>query len=191
MLIAGIDEAGRGALAGPVVVGLVIFDPITTNSSLFKDSKVLTHKKRNILYKHLRETNSQVIFSIINHKKIDTLNILQATLLGMKQCILKLKTKPDHIIIDGNKKPSLKNFHITTCVKGDQKIPEISAASIVAKVVRDTIMTKYHQYFPDYNFNEHKGYGTKDHFETIFKHGRSKIHRQTFAVNQQLSLNLS
>lgn len=189
-MIAGIDEAGRGALAGPVVSALVILDTNLTKD-IFKDSKSLDFHKRNEKYKLLKESNSIIHFSIINNKKIDKINILNATMLSMKNCILQLKknkTTPTKIIIDGNKKPEIEDFNVCTCVKGDTLIPEISAASIVAKVIRDKIMLKYSKLFSNYMFDQHKGYGTTLHYKCIEKYGITKLHRQSFNTSRQLKL---
>jgi ribonuclease HII len=189
-MIAGIDEAGRGALAGPVVSALVIFDT-TIDKSQFKDSKTLTHQQRIKKYHLLKNSNSIIKFSIVNNKEIDKTNILKATLKSMKNCILKLKKeniKPESIIIDGNKKPDVNGYNISYCIKGDKLIPEISAASILAKVIRDKIMIKYSNYYKEHNFDKHKGYGTSLHYESIQKYGLTKLHRKTFNTSQQLKL---
>lgn len=189
-MIAGIDEAGRGALAGPVVSSLVILDP-RLKKEKFQDSKSIDMNKRNEMYLLLKKSNSLVLFSIINNRKIDQLNVLAATMISMKNCIFKLKKKkiyPNQIIIDGNKKPEMNEFNITTCIKGDTLIPEISAASIVAKVIRDKIMLKYSKIFQNYQFEKHKGYGTSLHYKCIEKYGISKIHRKSFNTSRQLKL---
>ena len=186
-MIAGIDEAGRGALAGPIVVALVILDPLLS-TSIFKDSKTLTKLQRQNAYALLKNSTSTIHIAIINHKEIDRINVLNATLKGMSQCINKLTFSPERIIIDGNKAPLMPEHPIETCIKGDQKIKEISAASILAKEIRDKLMDKYHHYFPGYNFSTHKGYGTKIHYNAIHQQGPSPIHRQSFNLNKQLCL---
>ena len=188
LAIAGIDEAGRGALAGPVVTACVIFDN-TCDVTLFKDSKQLTLQNRNDLYDYLMSSSSLVTISIVSVGMGEAdIAQLNATLEAMKSCLLKLGRCPDKTYIDGNKAPIVAGYQIETVIKGDQLIPEVSAASVVAKVVRDRIMKKYDRLFPMYYFNQHKGYGTKLHYETIFKFGLSPIHRQSFSIQKQLSL---
>jgi ribonuclease HII len=186
LLIAGVDEAGRGALAGPVVSAAVIFTD-KTPLGLFKDSKVLSEAKRNEYYAIILDT---CIVSIAQRDEhvIDKINILNATLESMKEAIEQLKKKPSKIIIDGNKQPMMPNHLIETLVKGDQKIPEISAASIVAKVSRDRLMTTFHKSYPHYGFNINKGYGTAKHYEGLFKVGPCPIHRKSFNLNKQETL---
>lgn len=189
-MIAGIDEAGRGALAGPVVSALVIFDN-KLDKKEFKDSKTLTHLTRLEKYNILKKSDSIIYFSIINNKIIDKVNILEATLKSMKNCINKLKKEniiPDSIIVDGNKKPNVDGFNISYCIKGDKLIPEISAASIIAKVIRDKIMIKYAKYYKHHKFDKHKGYGTSLHYECIQKYGITKLHRKSFNTSKQLKL---
>ena len=189
-MIAGIDEAGRGALAGPIVSALVILSP-DIGKNQFVDSKSINESKRLNLYTLLRKSNSTIEFSIINNKVIDKLHVLQATMISMKNCISKIESKniiPNEIIIDGNKKPNNSTNIVKTCVKGDSLIPEISAASIVAKVIRDKIMYKYAKILDKYNFDIHKGYGTKQHYDSIEKYGITKIHRKSFNLNRQLKL---
>ncbi|MBI60698.1 ribonuclease HII [bacterium] len=187
-MIAGIDEAGRGALAGPVVAACVVFLDKEIDTTIYKDSKQLNHQKRLSLLNNLKKSNTIINWSIINHKTIDKKNILKATLIAMENCIQKLSCTPTKIIIDGNKAPTANNYLIETCVNGDKLINEISAASIVAKVIRDTIMSRYHKLFPNYCFNKHKGYGTKEHYDALAKYGPCKIHRKTFNLNTQLTL---
>tara|TARA_B100000427_G_scaffold273666_1_gene241469 strand:- start:6658 stop:7224 length:567 start_codon:yes stop_codon:yes gene_type:complete len=187
-MIAGIDEAGRGALAGPVVAACVIFLNKKKEYNQYKDSKKTNHQERLKLYSTLKNSDAIIVSSIINHKQIDQTNILEATMKAMSNCIKKLTIKPNTIIIDGNKKPLLKDYKIETCINGDNLIKEISAASIIAKVIRDKIMTKYHNYIPEFNFAKHKGYGTKKHYEELAQYGPSKIHRKTFNLHSQLKL---
>ncbi len=185
--IAGVDEAGRGCIAGPVVAAAVIL-PTNFEIALLKDSKTLTEAKRNELYTLIKKKSISVSFSIINHQIIDKINILQASLLAMRYSIERCCPIPKRVLIDGNKVPNGLLIKAEAIVKGDQKVPEISAASIVAKVIRDKIMKKYHTYFLEYKFDLHKGYGTKEHYELIFKHGISPIHRKSFNLTRQLSL---
>jgi len=186
-MIAGIDEAGRGALAGPVVIACVILND-TSLTTLFSDSKQLTKQKRNDLYITLKNSSAIIRYSIINHKIIDKINILEATLLGMKYSIKNLPIRPSKIIIDGNKIPIINGYNIESCVKGDQLIQEISAASICAKVLRDKIMQKYNRYINNFNFSKHKGYGTQLHYKELENHGPTSIHRRSFNLNRQLQL---
>ena len=190
MLIAGVDEAGRGALAGPVVAAAVILDPDHPESSLYKDSKTLSETQRHHLYLHLKEHSKAIGIGIVNQVLIDRLNILNATMLAIKRAVLSLKkVSPDRILIDGNRKPQIPGYEdIQTIIKGDAKVPCISAASIVAKVVRDQIMCKLHTHFSQYQFQQNKGYGTAFHYEQILKFGKSSIHRRTFNLTKQLEL---
>ena len=184
---AGIDEAGRGSLAGPVVASMVILCPKLDNS-LFKDSKQIKENERIKLYQILIQSNSIIRTTIIGHKIIDRINILNATLLAMKKCIEKINIIPQKIYIDGDKKPNTSYKNIETVIKGDQKLNCISAASIIAKVTRDKIMKKLHKKFSSYEFDINKGYGTKRHFEHIFTYGLSPVHRKSFHIQKQLSL---
>tara|TARA_B100000427_G_scaffold300743_1_gene283369 strand:- start:31381 stop:31947 length:567 start_codon:yes stop_codon:yes gene_type:complete len=187
-MIAGIDEAGRGALAGPVVAACVIFLDQSSKNINYIDSKQTTHKQRIQLYNQLKTSNTIIRWNSINHRIIDQTNILKATMKAMSHCIKSLTIKPKKIIIDGNKKPIFDNLKIETCINGDALIKEISAASIIAKVIRDSIMIKYSHYIPQFSFEKHKGYGTKQHYNELATHGPSKIHRKTFNLNTQLNL---
>jgi len=178
-IVAGIDEAGRGPLAGPVVAAAVYFDKKFKIKNLkINDSKKLSEKQREEFYEIL--TNNENIkwgVGIVSEKIIDKINILEATKLAMQKSFEKLD--PDVLLIDGNFK-----IHCATkqksIIKGDQKVFSISAASIIAKVTRDRIMQKYHKKYPLYGFDKHKGYGTKAHFANLEKFGACKIHRKTF-----------
>tara|TARA_B100001540_G_C15693444_1_gene590389 strand:- start:370 stop:924 length:555 start_codon:yes stop_codon:yes gene_type:complete len=178
-IIAGVDEVGRGSLIGPVYAAAVILNK-SIKLELLKDSKNLTKKKREFLSNYIKKNSIWAIGKASN-KEIDKINILQASLLAMKRAIKKLKKKPSHVLIDGNKLPDLKNFKMKAIIKGDQKIPSISAASIIAKVSRDkfiiTLAKKNYGYFWEKNF----GYGTKKHLSAIKKIGVSKYHRKSFA----------
>ncbi len=177
-IIAGVDEVGRGSLIGPVYAAAVILNK-SVNSKIIKDSKTLTKEKREILFNYIKK-NSIWATGKASVKEIDKINILQASLLAMKRAIKKLKKKPSQVLIDGNKIPDLKNYKLKAIVKGDQKIPSISAASIIAKVTRDnfikTLAKKNKGYYWDQNF----GYGTKRHLKAIKKFGVNKHHRKTF-----------
>jgi ribonuclease HII len=186
-LLAGVDEAGRGALAGPVVSAAVILTDDIPRDCL-KDSKSLSKKERENVYNLIVEKTPYIGIGIVSIEKIDSINILQATLISMEKAIRALPTVPDEIMIDGNKSPKLPMYKIKTIVKGDQRISEISAASIIAKVTRDQIMAEYHQRYPQYNFQENNGYGTEQHYESIFQYGISKIHRKSFNLTRQPTL---
>jgi ribonuclease HII len=186
MLICGIDEAGRGPLAGPVVVAAVI---ISNDNKILgiKDSKKLTENKREYLYNLIAQNAIEFVIEIIDNNVIDQINILRSTMLGMEKCIKSLKKTPKKFIIDGNyfklRDDYQKNIRYETIIKGDDKYYEISCASILAKVTRDRIMKEYHIMYPQYGFNTNKGYGTKSHINSIRKFGLSPIHRKTFVKN--------
>lgn len=186
-IIAGIDEAGRGPLAGPVVAAAVIFPRGRKILQTLNDSKLLTEQKREELFKIIvAEYDCGV--GIVHENEIDELNILQATFKAMAIAVEQLQQVPDKCLIDGNRITSRIKLPQEAIIKGDQKIKEISAASIVAKVTRDRIMTQYHVKYPQYNFIKNKGYGTEEHIEAILKYGQSKVHRKSFTVCQKQSL---
>lgn len=176
--IAGVDEAGRGPLAGPVVAGAVILPP-AIDFRQFKDSKKLTPRARQRLYCTLEEMDIPIGVGIVSPGVIDEINILQASLWAMTQAVTNLALKPDFLLVDGKFKTPL-----TICqqalVKGEQKSASIAAASIVAKVTRDKLMAEIHQQFPRYNFAKHKGYPTKEHKAMVARYGPSPAHRLTF-----------
>jgi ribonuclease HII len=178
IILAGVDEAGRGPLAGPVVAAAVIFDKETFIPGV-NDSKQLTELQREKLEKLIKEKAMSFGFGIVDEKKIDEINILQASLKAMKIAVEKLKVKPNLIIIDGNKSfySERKTLPI---VKGDEKSFSIAAASILAKVKRDQIMKKAAKKYPQYFWDKNKGYGTKKHIEAIKQHNISPLHRKTF-----------
>jgi ribonuclease HII len=178
ILIAGVDEAGRGPLAGPVVAAAVILDPARPIDGL-ADSKILSEAKRNHLFKMIKKNALSWSLGISTVEEIDELNVLQATLLAMQRAIKGLDILPDHALIDGNCIPGL-SISAQAIVKGDSKVKAISAASIVAKVERDQIMVDYHKIYPDFSFNQHKGYGTPQHMSEIDQFGILSIHRRTF-----------
>jgi ribonuclease HII len=178
LLLAGVDEAGRGPLAGPVVAAAVILDPQKHIDGL-ADSKVLNERKRDSLFDAIKIDTLSWSVGVANVEEIDELNILQATLLAMQRAINGLAIQPDEVLIDGNCLPKLL-MPAQAIVKGDSKVKAISAASIVAKVVRDKIMVDYHNLYPDYAFQFHKGYGTKQHLKEIDKFGFLPIHRKSF-----------
>ena len=177
-LIAGVDEVGRGSLVGPVYAAAVILKKNLDKKKL-KDSKKLTKKNREILEKYIKK-NSHWSVGSASLKEIEKLNILNASLLAMKRAIKKLKKKPMRVLIDGNKVPKIKNYNLKYVIKGDEKIPEISAASIIAKVSRDRLITKMSKKYIKYYWNKNAGYGTKDHLSAIKKFGITKYHRKTF-----------
>lgn len=182
-LVAGIDEAGRGPLAGPVVAACLICGPnfkITTELEAVKDSKKLTPKKREELLENIKKTFLEVGVGICDPDTIDRINILQATFLAMKKAIGSLRAKPEFILLDGRFIIPHSSYPQKAIKGGDGSIFSIAAASIVAKVTRDKIMEEMHEKYPQYGFDRHKGYGTKYHLEQIKKHGPSAIHRKSF-----------
>ena len=179
MLIAGVDEVGRGTLVGNVVSAAVILDPKKPINGL-KDSKKLSEKRRNELCILIRKNALCICVSFATAVEIDELNILNATLLSMKRAVLGLKVTPTLVLIDGNKAPVL-DIQTKTIIKGDEKIEQIKAASIVAKVFRDQQMIELDKKYPKYGFAKHKGYATKDHKKNIQQFSIIKEHRKSFA----------
>ena len=189
-IVCGVDEAGRGSLAGPVTAAAVIL-PKNYKNSFIRDSKKINEKKRNHLYDEI--IKNCITYSIISieAKKIDEINILNATYLAMNLAIEKLKIKPDKVIIDGNSFKAKKKIDFECIVGGDDKYISIAAASILAKVKRDEIMCKLSAQFPMYDWEKNKGYGTVKHIQMIYKHGRCEYHRMTFNIkNKQLKLTI-
>ncbi len=182
----GVDEAGRGPLAGPVFAACVVLNPSHKIEGL-SDSKKISEKKRNVL-SHIIKTKS-VAWTIASAsvKEIDQLNILQASLLAMKRAVGNLPFKPDLALIDGIHSPYL-NLPVHTIVRGDSLVPEISAASILAKTARDAEMRILHKSFPNYGFDQHKGYPTKKHIAALQMYGISTVHRRTFSPVRKLIL---
>ena len=178
-MIAGVDEVGRGSLIGPVYAAAVILNK-GVDKKLLKDSKSLTKNKREFLEKYIKK-NSIWAVGKASVKEIEKMNILQASLLAMKRSIKKLKKKPKLILIDGNKLPEIKNYKLKSIIKGDQKIPSISAASIIAKVTRDKMISSLGKKFKHYHWDKNYGYGTKQHLKAIKKLGITKHHRKTFS----------
>ena len=176
--IAGVDEVGRGPLAGPVTAAAVILDPLNIPENL-NDSKVLSSKKREKLFDELKSSS---IFAIahVSPKEIDKLNILQASLLAMVNAVSNLKVTPNHILIDGNKVPERLVGQATAVVKGDSKVLSIAAASIIAKVTRDKLMRDLDSEFPVYGWAKNAGYPTKCHMNAIVKYGVTPYHRRSF-----------
>jgi len=177
-LVAGVDEAGRGPLAGPVVAAAVILNPLRPIVGL-ADSKILSERKRDSLSVTIKEVALSWSVGVASVEEIDKFNILQATLLAMQRAVYGLAVQPDEVLIDGNRLPDLL-IPAQAIVKGDSKVKVISAASIVAKVERDSIMADYHNKYPDFSFHLHKGYGTKQHLMEIKQFGFLPIHRKTF-----------
>ena len=178
-IIAGVDEVGRGSLVGPVYAAAVILNE-TINKKLLKDSKSLSKNKREELFNYIKK-NSLWAIGQASVKEIEKINILHASLLAMKRAIVKLKKKPSLVLIDGNKLPNLKNYNLNFVIKGDQKVPSISAASIIAKVSRDRFITTLSKKFENYGWEKNSGYGTKEHLKAIKKYGITKYHRKTFS----------
>jgi len=177
-LIAGLDEVGRGPLAGPVVAACVILQENCDNSS-FVDSKTINAKNRSRLYKELKQNGAQISVGVVSEADIDRLNILQASLLAMKKAILSMPVQPDFLLVDGNQ-PVPISIPQQSLVKGESKSASIAAASIVAKVVRDEMMDQYHLQYPEYNFQKNRGYPTLEHRNAIKIYGPCAIHRQSF-----------
>ena len=178
--IAGIDEAGRGPLAGPVVAAAVIF-PKGVFIPGIDDSKKISSEKREALFPLIEENAIAAATGIVHESEIDRINILQATYKAMRIAIGSLKTKPDHLLIDGRPLPE-KIFPQTAIIGGDKICFSIAAASILAKVTRDRMMVEYDEMFPEYGFARHKGYGTKKHVEAIRQYGPCPIHRESFEI---------
>ena len=178
-LIAGVDEVGRGSLIGPVYAAAVILNK-SIDKKLLKDSKSLSKNQRDKLFNYIKK-NSIWAIGQASIKEIEKINILYASLLAMKRAIIKLNKKPSLILIDGNKLPDLKNYKLEFVIKGDQKIPSISAASIIAKVSRDKFIKKLSKQFNGYGWDTNSGYGTKEHLRAIKKLGITKYHRKTFS----------
>lgn len=177
-LIAGVDEAGRGPLAGPVCVASVIL-PEGAYLEKINDSKKLTDKVKDKLYDEIKEMAIAYSIVLVSHEEIDELNILNATFKGMCDAVNGLSVKPDFVLIDGNRIKGMETPH-ECVVKGDSKSISIAAASILAKVTRDRYMMELHEKYPQYNFAKHKGYPTKDHYDALKKYGASEVHRKSF-----------
>ncbi len=180
---AGCDEAGRGCLAGPVVAAAVILDKAVAEELDLNDSKQLTAKKRNELRVKIEEQSISWAVSFVPHDKIDEINILQASFLAMRQSVNQLSTKPEHLLIDGNRFVTSDSMPPHTCiVKGDAKFSSIAAASILAKTHRDDFMLKQDEKWPGYSWNSNFGYPTKAHRLAIYKLGPTPIHRMSFKL---------
>lgn len=186
-MIAGVDEVGRGPLVGPVVVAAVILDPEKRIDGL-ADSKKLSDRTRRELNQTIFDQALAVSVVEMSAAEVDRLNVLQATLEGMRRAVAALHPAPTHVLVDGNRIPSGLAMGATAVVKGDQKKASISAASIVAKVHRDDWCMRYHAIHPDYGFDRHKGYPTAEHLARLRQLGPTDQHRQSFRPVAQLSL---
>ncbi|MBD3653545.1 MAG: ribonuclease HII [Kangiella sp.] len=184
ILIAGVDEVGRGPLAGPVVAAAVILDPANPIAGL-ADSKKLTEKRREALSLEIKEKALAWSIARAEVEEIDRINILQASLLAMKRAVETLSHSPELALIDGNHCPEL-DCRMEAIIKGDSKEPAISAASILAKVARDNEMVEMEQAYPGYGFAKHKGYPTQQHRDAILKLGITPIHRRSYAPVQRM-----
>lgn len=180
MLVAGVDEAGRGPLVGSVVAAAVILDPNNPIQGL-NDSKKLTEKKREKLFIEIQEKAIAWAIAEATHQEIDELNILQASLLAMRRAVEALKTVPEHVLVDGNKVPKGLDMSCDAVIGGDALHAEISAASILAKVTRDHEMVELDKQYPQFGFAKHKGYPTKAHFDAIAEHGVIDQHRRSYS----------
>jgi ribonuclease HII len=183
-LVAGVDEAGRGPLAGPVVAAAVILDDLRPIKGL-ADSKKLSALRRQALYEQIMARALCCAVGQASVQEIDNINILQATLLAMRRAVDGLRLKPVKVLVDGNRLPQLPMM-AEAIVGGDAKVQAISAASIVAKVTRDRWCEQYHQTFPQYGFADHKGYATAEHLAALRRHGASPEHRRTFGPVAQV-----
>ncbi len=177
-LVAGVDEVGRGSLAGPVVAAAVILSPSSSTEGI-TDSKRLPPRLRERLDLSIRAEALTIGLGVVQEQVIDAINILQATLLAMRRAIDALDPPPDFVLIDGDRSPGCPIPHCAI-PSGDQRCVSIGAASIVAKVARDRIMRAYHRAFPQYGFARHKGYATRDHLQALARFGASPLHRKSF-----------
>ncbi len=177
-IVCGIDEAGRGPLAGPVFAASVVL-PVGIIIDGINDSKKLNEKKREKLFEIIKEKSLSYSVALATEKEIDEINILNATFLAMRRAVEGLNVKPDIILVDGNRDPSI-GIPTKCIIKGDSKSQSIAAASILAKVSRDRLMKEFAREYPEYMFDKHKGYGTKLHRELLLKYGPCPIHRKTF-----------
>lgn len=176
--VCGVDEAGRGPLAGPVCAAAVILPPNVEIAGL-NDSKKLSDKRRRELFPVIKERALAYAIAIADHQEIDSINILQATLLAMERAVKNLSVEPDVLLIDGNREKDF-GFPVETVIRGDSRSASIAAASILAKVTRDDYMFEIAEKYPQYSFDIHKGYGTKAHYAALREHGPCPIHRMTF-----------
>jgi ribonuclease HII len=188
---AGCDEAGRGCLAGPVCAAAVIM-PVDYSNDMLNDSKKMTTLNRSLLKEEIEKFAIDYAVIFVDNNKIDEINILQASLLGMHKALDKLKVRPQHILVDGNKFNAYKNVPHTCIVKGDGKFVSIAAASVLAKTYRDEWMLQLHKKFNTYGWDKNKGYPTQKHRDAILEHGFSPYHRRSFhLLNTQLELSFT
>ncbi len=178
-IVCGVDEAGRGPLAGPVFAAAVILDPRRPIEGL-RDSKKLTAERRDILAPQIKQYALAWAIAECSHEEIDAINILQATMLAMRRAVEALQTMPTIALIDGNRSPVMA-VRCYPIVEGDDKVHAISAASILAKTARDAALVALHQLYPQYGFDQHKGYSTRMHMERLREHGACPVHRRSFA----------
>ena len=190
MLIVGIDEAGRGPLAGPVYAAAVILDPARRIRGL-KDSKLLPPERREVLAAEVKKKAIAWAVASCDVNEIDTLNILRATLLAMRRAFEALGVTPIEALVDGDRMPDLGTCPTHPIIKGDRYVPVISAASILAKTSRDALLVELDREYPAYGFAQHKGYATPDHLAALEKHGPCPIHRRSFAPVVQSSFDFS
>ncbi|WP_321370037.1 ribonuclease HII [uncultured Desulfuromusa sp.] len=183
-LICGVDEVGRGAGAGEIYCAAVILNAKEPIQGI-TDSKKISAKKREILAQEIKKKATAWCIATASLQEITDLNVLHATMLAMQRAVEGLAVAPDKTLIDGNRAPQLKGY-VETVIKGDLKIPEIGAASIIAKVARDQKMVELHESYPDYGFDQHKGYLTKQHLDALQQHGPCAIHRVTYAPIKRL-----
>jgi ribonuclease HII len=192
LLVAGVDEVGRGPLAGPVVAAAVVLDPDRPIAGL-KDSKCLSPRRRRLLARHIRRQARAWSIALVDHSEVDRINVLRASLLAMRLAVERLDLIPEQVLVDGSQVPEFGALFAATwveaIVRGDQTVPSISAASILAKVFRDRLMCRWARKYPGYGFAEHKGYPTRSHLANLERLGPCLIHRQSFApVRRVLSL---
>jgi ribonuclease HII len=186
ILVAGIDEAGRGPLAGPVVAAAVILDPERPIRGL-ADSKLLTPERREVLARRIRDRAIAWSTGQADVSEIDTINILHATMLAMCRAVAALPITPEEALVDGNRCPDL-SCRVRAIIKGDRDVKSISAASIIAKTTRDAMLRELDKVYPAYGFAQHKGYGTPEHLAALDRHGPCPIHRRSFAPVLQSEL---
>jgi len=186
-IVAGLDEAGRGPLAGPVVAACVVLPDTLQGLEGINDSKKLSPGKRREFFMLLHERASEIGVGIVDARTIDRLNILQATFLAMQRAVESLRQKPDYLLIDGNRKPMWAEA-VEMIVAGETHSLSIAAASIIAKEIRDRIMLDYDYLYPQWGFARHKGYGTPEHLQAIRRYGVCEIHRRTFTPVLQMQL---
>jgi len=188
LIEAGCDEAGRGCLAGPVVAAAVIFPKGYENEAI-NDSKQLSKKMRVDLQSIIKNDALAYEIGVVDHEKIDEINILNASFLAMHLALDEIKIKPEFLLIDGNRFKTYQNIPHTCIVKGDSKYLSIAAASILAKTYRDELMEKYHETYPIYNWKKNMGYPTAEHRKAVIQHGLSDLHRKSFKLQEkQLAL---